>query len=525
MDTLVRHLPSLEAKPRLPETELTTLLTETVEANAWLQMAERFSHIGHYRFSLPEGRLTWSDGVYRIYGVTRQSYRPELESVIGFYHPDDRALMREAVAATTRDQAPYEFSGRLVRADGKVRHVQSRGLTMAEPDGSSMLVFGVIIDITERKQVEQALREANLQLEQEAHMDALTGLANRRLFDKTLQEAWQRAMQDGTALSVVMLDIDRFKGFNDRYGHLAGDQCLRVVARTVAQAGGRAGGSAARYGGEELALILPATDASAAGQVASETRQAIEALGLVHAGNASCGGLVTASLGVATAQPRADSPLSDWSVLIAEADGMLYEAKRTGRNRVVSPAARGCSGAAPRAADEAARLAVLAAYEQSGAIRRTAELNRIARLAATLTGSPVSLISLILRDEQHFIGNFGTPDMDPVGRDISPCGYTILGDEPLVVADATQDERFAQNVLVTGGFGLRYYAGAPILCRSTRHRLGSLCVIDRQVRPTTSPAQRALLTDLAEMVASLIEDDEAVRLAVSATALHSQTEG
>jgi GAF domain-containing protein len=164
------------------------------------------------------------------------------------------------------------------------------------------------------------------------------------------------------------------------------------------------------------------------------------------------------------------------------------------------------TGAAPLPANEAARLSALAAYEQAGATQRTAELDNIARLAATLTSAPIGLVSLVGRDEQRFAGNFGLEGVDSTGRDESFCAHTILGDEPLVVPDATRDVRFEHNALVTGDIGLRYYAGAPIVSVTTGLRLGALCVIDRTTRVTTSPAERALLTDLAKMAATLIED-------------------
>ena len=129
-----------------------------------------------------------------------------------------------------------------------------------------------------------------------------------------------------------------------------------------------------------------------------------------------------------------------WRDLIAEADALLYEAKRTGRNKVVSLANIGCDGATPLQANEANRLEALAMYERAGATRRTAELNRIAKLAARLTSSPIGLVSLVGRDEQRFAGNFGLEGVEATGRDVSFCAHTILQDDPLVVPDATRDQ-------------------------------------------------------------------------------------
>jgi len=158
-------------------------------------------------------------------------------------------------------------------------------------------------------------------------LDSLTGVANRRTFDEALESEWRRAGRAGTPVSLVMLDLDWFKDFNDRHGHIAGDERLRVVARTLAATLGRAGDLLARYGGEEFVALLPGTVASDAAAVADRLRASIEAL-------VPSGGLerTTLSAGVATLIPRDDSPSSD---LVEAADAALYRAKAQGRNRVV----------------------------------------------------------------------------------------------------------------------------------------------------------------------------------------------
>jgi GAF domain-containing protein len=271
----------------------------------------------------------------------------------------------------------------------------------------------------------------------------------------------------------------------------------------------RAGDLAARYGGEEFALILPTTEAAGAEKVAHEVRSALLTLRLNHAGNALCGGVVTASLGVATAYPQSGGPPTAWLDLIAEADALLYEGKRTGRNKVVSPTSIEYDGTPPLPANEEARLTALAVYEQAGATQRSAELDRIARLAATLTSAPIGLVSLVGRNDQHFPGRYGLEGVESTPRDVSFCAHTILGDDPLIVPDATRDTRFEESPLVTGDLGLRYYAGAPIISMITGHRLGAVCVVDTAARAETTPAQRALLTDLAKMAAMLLDEKAA----------------
>ena len=120
---------------------------------------------------------------------------------------------------------------------------------------------------------------------------------------------------------------------------------------------------------------------------------------------------------------------------------------------------------------------------------RSAEFDRIARLAATLMSASFGLVSLVEENEQRFVGNFGLEGVDGTGREISFCAHALLGDEPLVVPDATLDARFEANPQVTGEPGLHYYAGAPIVSNTSPHRLGAVCVLDTAARRQTRPAE------------------------------------
>lgn len=149
------------------------------------------------------------------------------------------------------------------------------------------------------------------------------------MFDERIAQEVSRARRAKTPLSLALLDVDFFKLYNDNYGHQQGDECLRKVASTLQQTARRAGEVAARYGGEELVLILPGSDAQAAATVAEHARAAIESLAIAHA--KSSHGVVTVSIGVATFGPPAPD---DVKALIAAADGAVYRAKAAGRNRV-----------------------------------------------------------------------------------------------------------------------------------------------------------------------------------------------
>lgn len=177
---------------------------------------------------------------------------------------------------------------------------------------------------------QQKLAESNLQLQRLASLDGLTGLPNRRFFDERLDEEWLRAARQKDWFSIVMIDIDHFKQYNDCYGHLAGDATLKSVAQTLANMLRRPADLAARYGGEEFVLILPGTDAQGAHNIAEKVRLAVEALDIAHA-KSSVASHVTISLGVATTIPlHTTSP----TALLAEADGALYVAKDNGRNQL-----------------------------------------------------------------------------------------------------------------------------------------------------------------------------------------------
>jgi diguanylate cyclase (GGDEF)-like protein len=177
------------------------------------------------------------------------------------------------------------------------------------------------------------LEEANRRLEALSYTDALTGAANRRAFDEALDTEWRRAIRSKAPLSLLMIDIDYFKSFNDRHGHLAGDECLATVAATLGGMVRRAGDRVARYGGEEFAMLLPATDGPGSIAVAERTRAAVAAINLPNP--AGVDGRVTVSIGRATTQ-AIDGATPD--ALVGAADAALYEAKRSGRNCVVSAA-------------------------------------------------------------------------------------------------------------------------------------------------------------------------------------------
>lgn len=173
------------------------------------------------------------------------------------------------------------------------------------------------------------LEQANQELQKAAYLDGLTGLYNRRFFDSCLLNEWQRNQRAKTALALLMLDVDFFKRYNDGYGHLQGDDCLKKVAGIVQKSVKRPGDMVARYGGEEFAVILPGTDLAGAMQVADTILQSVREAQLVHAFS-DVAPTVTMSCGVAAIIPQAGYSIAS---LVSAADQALYTSKEKGRNR------------------------------------------------------------------------------------------------------------------------------------------------------------------------------------------------
>ena len=181
---------------------------------------------------------------------------------------------------------------------------------------------------------QQDLMGANLELQRLTNVDGLTGLSNRRYFDQYIDCEWRQAIRAEEPISLVMVDIDFFKQYNDTYGHLAGDKILRTVAQTVMRSFRRPKDLAARFGGEEFIVLLPQTAACDLGTLADKVVSAVEALDLPHSAS-TVGRMVTISVGGATSIPRnGDSFLS----LIEAADKALLEAKQQGKNRALTNA-------------------------------------------------------------------------------------------------------------------------------------------------------------------------------------------
>ncbi|AEI41428.1 diguanylate cyclase [Paenibacillus mucilaginosus] len=245
-----------------------------------------------------------------------------------FIHPEDLQPVGLTHQKIWEASAVESVTYRMRRKDGTYVWVESKSRKVhSESEGETVVV--VTRDISERKQAELALTEVNKKLLHQAEQDGLTQIPNRRRFDNTLRSEWRRAARTESPISMILLDIDYFKAYNDTFGHLSGDECLKKVAAILRDNLLRETDLVARFGGEEFAVLLPHTDLEGALVVAEHLRKAVEAAGLPHP-KSRIGEVVTISLGVASLK----SPLPhEPTELIEQADRALYNAKKQ-RNHV-----------------------------------------------------------------------------------------------------------------------------------------------------------------------------------------------
>jgi diguanylate cyclase (GGDEF)-like protein/PAS domain S-box-containing protein len=247
-------------------------------------------------------------------------------------HPDDGvALQRmlDTYRATRILPPPGDFRYR--KADGAYLWLEiSMRLYSDEVDGEPAGFVCVARDISRRKREEADLQRTLKTANHLACSDALTGIANRRYFDEVLEREWLRAAREQTSLSLILLDVDRFKAYNDAFGHLSGDECLRKIVAAIHPLISRPADLLARYGGEEFVVVLPNTEPEGARQMAKWVRQAVQQCRLPHPGNPPHD-IVTISVGCATVKPH---PQFTHLHLVEAADSALYRAKSSGRNAV-----------------------------------------------------------------------------------------------------------------------------------------------------------------------------------------------
>ncbi len=302
-----------------PDEAVYKTLLESTKAIPWKidWATQRFAYVGPQI----EALLGWAPDSW----MTVQDWADRM-------HPEDRDWVVSFCVSQSQAGVDHEADYRALNRDGSYVWIRDVVHVVRRPDGTPEALIGFMFDISERKKTEEKLLSLQRELEDLSFKDGLTGIANRRRFDALIDAEWQAAQRGQKPLSVILVDIDFFKQYNDHYGHIRGDECLKRVAEALKAGATRPRDFLGRYGGEEFVLVLPDTDARGAHAVAARCRQAVAEAGIAHE-RSTVAPFVTISLGVATLVPAEDDrPVQ----LLETVDGRLYRAKQAGRDTIVS---------------------------------------------------------------------------------------------------------------------------------------------------------------------------------------------
>jgi diguanylate cyclase (GGDEF)-like protein/PAS domain S-box-containing protein len=313
-DSLTAAAPGLEVDPAVYKTLLESTLAIPWKID-WATM--RFAYIGPQI----EPLLGWSQDSWM-----------SVDDWASRIHPDDREHVVNFCVSQSVAGKDHEADYRALTKDDRYVWIRDVVHVVRGEDGEVDSLVGFMFDISERKRIEHELMKMQKKLEALSFEDGLTATSNRRHYDERLQAEWKAAQTGQHPLSLILLDIDHFKDYNDFYGHIQGDECLVRIAGALKEIGGRPRDIVARYGGEEFVLLLPETSEAAAAVLAERCRAVIEGLHIRHE-RSSCSAFVTASVGVGTVIP----PFEGDALHFCDAvDKLLYAAKQEGRNRVSS---------------------------------------------------------------------------------------------------------------------------------------------------------------------------------------------
>ena len=293
---------------------------EVAESRTRLVEIQELARIGNWEFDLIHDQIRWSAETFHIFGLPPGSEEPEFADVLLAVDPEDRPLFDQAIERAISQGHPYRLDLRIRTPEGTRKFIHAQGSAVYGQAGAVVRLIGTVLDITERKREENRLAE-------QARLDTLTGLANRGYFSSELEHEIRVAREADNPLSVCMCDIDKFKHVNDHYGHGAGDEVIRALARCLAE-GVRRGDLAARWGGDEFCILFPSTRAAEVQICVERIRQRLESLVFITENGQQYS--VTGTFGIAELAPGMGS-----SDLVELADQALYRAKQQGRNRLV----------------------------------------------------------------------------------------------------------------------------------------------------------------------------------------------
>lgn len=303
-------------------TEFHRLLAQRLDLRAQLDLVLGQATAAMWELDVRQGRFSWELQATDVLGVASDMLPATATELAAAVHPQDAPAVLAAVSQLL--EAGVTEVGLRVGGEGELRHLSMRGKVLdRDRRGRPLRAVGLVLDVT----TEKAMEEQMLRM---VMSDALTGVPNRRAFDQALRTEWRRCTRALEPISVVMIDIDNFKRFNDTFGHLVGDEALCAVARALTATLQRAGDVLARFGGEEFAVVLPGTDDTGALRVAEGLVEAARTVIIRQAANWA----LSVSVGAASWHPG--SPATKSLELLATADEALYAAKTAGKDRAVT---------------------------------------------------------------------------------------------------------------------------------------------------------------------------------------------
>ena len=309
---------SIFSSPRIVNDLVYKTLIESTLAIPWSidWETKKFSYIG------PQ--------IEKVLGWKQDSWRT-VEDWAMRMHENDRAWVVDFCVAQSISGVDHEADYRALTINGEYIWIRDVVHVVRKPDGEVDSLVGFMFDISERKKQEQELEILKKQLEEYSYQDGLTGIANRRFFEDSYQREWLNAQREQQPLTIMLLDIDYFKQYNDHNGHLLGDACLKQIAQILKKSVSRPRDLVARFGGEEFILILPDTTQASAIEVVERILQSIRTADICHS-TSPLDQRLSVSLGVKTIIP---TQKNDKMAFLKEVDQNLYLAKERGRNGYV----------------------------------------------------------------------------------------------------------------------------------------------------------------------------------------------
>ncbi len=329
----MQHTDELKASDEVARTRVMLVDDQNIVAEALKRMLADESDIDYHYVSDPSAAINEALA-FKPTVILQDLVMPDIDGLmlLKFYHTNPETKSIPIIVLSTKEDPGIKSeafalgaSDYLVKFPDKIEviariHAHSRSFLAQQQRDAAYRKL---------EELKKELEEKNVELERLSSLDGLTGIANRRIFDEFTKKEWGRAAREDQSLSLILIDIDHFKPYNDNYGHQGGDDCLRQVAQKLASSVKRPTDLVARYGGEEFAVVMPGTDLEGAKSIAASLCEGISSMSLPHA-HSSTADCVTISLGVASMTPSAGGKPQE---LIEKADEALYKAKESGRNQ------------------------------------------------------------------------------------------------------------------------------------------------------------------------------------------------